>query len=51
MVSDDEILKILKNVDHDSIEAKCHKLVEIANMNGGLDNISIILLKNEGSYK
>lgn len=48
MVSDDEILNILNSTNSENLKAKCNKLVEVANTNGGLDNISVILLKNIG---
>ncbi|MBP5324630.1 MAG: Stp1/IreP family PP2C-type Ser/Thr phosphatase [Pseudobutyrivibrio sp.] len=43
MVSDKEILSILKSAD--SIEDRATKLVELANSNGGKDNISVIIVE------
>ncbi len=45
MVTDEEILSIvLKNGD--DVEKACQELVDIANKNGGKDNITVILLYN-----
>ena len=43
MVSDKEILSILKSAD--SIEDRATRLVELANSNGGKDNISVIIVE------
>lgn len=44
MVSDGEILDIIKN-NVSNIEDACKELVETANRNGGIDNITVALLK------
>ena len=48
MLTDEEILMILNDVNYVSVEAKCNRLIETANTKGGVDNISVILLKNIG---
>lgn len=48
MLTDEEILMILNDFNYGSVRAKCDKLVETANTKGGVDNISVILLKNIG---
>ena len=41
MVEDQDILKLVKQ--EDSLEKAAHRLVELANQNGGRDNISVVL--------
>lgn len=43
MVSDQDIFKILKSAD--TIENRASKLIELANENGGRDNISVIIIE------
>lgn len=47
MLSDEEILSII--YEGNDLEATCKKLVQAANRNGGLDNISVILARPTGS--
>ena len=44
MVSDKEIMNIVKENDNSKIS--CTKLVDLANENGGLDNITVVVMKN-----
>lgn len=44
MVEDEEIQAILQNLTHYNMEEKAQKLISTANLNGGADNISVILL-------
>ena len=41
MVEDQDILRLVKR--EASLEKAAHKLVELANQNGGRDNISVVL--------
>ncbi len=43
MVSDEDIFKVLKSSD--TIENRASKLIELANQNGGRDNISVIIIE------
>lgn len=43
MLSDEEILRLL--VINETLEAKAERLIEEANKNGGLDNITVLLIK------
>lgn len=43
MVSDQDIFKILKSAD--TIENRASKLIQVANENGGRDNISVIIIE------
>ena len=43
MVSDEEILSILKSKDN--IDNRAARLIELANSNGGKDNISVIIVE------
>ena len=43
MVSDEEISKILKTTD--LLEEQTDNLIRMANENGGLDNISVVLVE------
>ena len=43
MVKEEEIYNIIKENDKEA----CNKLVEKANENGGLDNISVIIISNK----
>ncbi|MCX8129011.1 MAG: Stp1/IreP family PP2C-type Ser/Thr phosphatase [Clostridia bacterium] len=45
MLDDDEIMEIVKANDEPA--AVCEKLVDAANKNGGEDNITVILIKND----
>ena len=44
LVEDDLIADILKNLCRENIEEKTQELIDIANQNGGTDNISVILI-------
>jgi len=48
MMTDKEILNVIRDPKIKSCQEKCKKLVEISNEKGGVDNISIILVKNLG---
>jgi protein phosphatase len=48
MMTDKEILNVVTDPKIKSCQEKCNKLVEISNEKGGVDNISIILVKNLG---
>lgn len=48
MMTDKEILNVITDPKIKSCQEKCKKLVEISNEKGGVDNISIILVKNLG---
>ena len=50
MVSDIEILNIL-NDDNIRIENKVDKLIDVACVAGGFDNISVILIENAGGQE
>ena len=43
MIKEEEIYNIIKENDKEA----CNKLVEKANENGGLDNISVIIISNK----
>lgn len=45
MLSDDEILATIKTAAH--VEKACDMLIDRANENGGIDNITVILAENE----
>jgi len=47
MVSDQEMLKIVENCNYD-LPLACSKLVEVANNQGGIDNISVVLVRYLG---
>ncbi len=42
-VGDDEILSVLKGKN--KVKAKCQRLVELANLKGGFDNVTVIILE------
>lgn len=44
MVDDEAIADIIQGIDKDNIEQKNRQLIELANHNGGDDNISVILI-------
>lgn len=48
MMTDKEILNVIRDPKIKSCQEKCKKMVEISNEKGGVDNISIILVKNLG---
>jgi serine/threonine protein phosphatase PrpC len=48
MMTDKEILNVVTDPKIKICQEKCKKLVEISNEKGGVDNISIILVKNLG---
>ncbi|HJS65600.1 MAG TPA: Stp1/IreP family PP2C-type Ser/Thr phosphatase [Nitrososphaeraceae archaeon] len=48
MMTDKEILNVVTDPKIKICQEKCNKLVEISNEKGGVDNISIILVKNLG---
>ncbi len=45
MVEDEEILKIIRNSGEESLNAAASKLIELANLNGGSDNVTAVLLR------
>jgi protein phosphatase len=47
MVSDDEIAAAL-SAEGDDLDAKCQRLIDEANANGGTDNITVILVRYDG---
>ncbi|MCQ8104048.1 protein phosphatase 2C domain-containing protein [Methylomonas sp. SURF-2] len=44
MVDDETIAAVIKGMDKDNIEQKNRRLIELANLHGGEDNISVILV-------
>ncbi|MDR0298344.1 MAG: Stp1/IreP family PP2C-type Ser/Thr phosphatase [Streptococcaceae bacterium] len=46
MISTEEILEIIGGIE--PVETKAQKLITLANANGGLDNITVILVKFDG---
>ena len=44
MVVDKEILEIV-DVTGENVETKADRLIEVANRNGGIDNIAIVLVE------
>ena len=43
-VEDDDILRIILEHEHD-VEAVCAQLIEVANANGGKDNVTVVVVK------
>lgn len=43
MVSDEQIKKQLDNLDEENIEQTCKALVDMANQNGGKDNVTVVI--------
>lgn len=46
MVPEDEILRLVNSHDGD-LEAACQELIDAANANGGLDNVTAVLVRTE----
>ena len=51
MMTDKQILNVIMDPEFKTCQEKCEKMVEISNKKGGIDNISIILVKNLSSFQ